>query len=81
MKFTLFDLKSILNSNIKNKSFLFYKINNLYYDELEKIILKNGGIIKTILTNKIDYVITSINYDSNIEKLIKKKITILQLCP
>lgn len=79
MKFTLFDLKSVLNSNIKNSTFLFYKINNLYYDELEEIILKNGGIIKNILTNKIDFVITSVNYDSIIEKLIKKKITILQL--
>jgi len=79
MKFTLFDLKSILNSDIKNNSFLFYKINNLYYDELEEIILKNGGIIKKILTNKIDFVITSVNYDSIIEKLIKKQITILQL--
>lgn len=79
MKFTLFDLKAILNSDLKNKSFLFYKINKLYYDELEYIILKNGGIIKTILTNKIDYVITSVNYDTNIEKLLKRKIVILRL--
>ena len=34
MKFTFFDLKAILNSDLKNKSFLFYKINKLYYDIL-----------------------------------------------
>jgi NAD-dependent DNA ligase len=79
MKFTINDLKDILDKKISKKTFMLYKIDKASFEILSKLIVKNGGKIKSILTNNIDFVISGVNYDSNIENALKKKVTVMLL--
>ena len=79
MKFSLLDLKDILSGEIKKKKFILYKVNENSFILLSEIIKKEKGIVSSLMSNNIDYLITEANYDSNIENAIKRKITILQI--
>jgi len=81
MKFNRSELINIINPKIKNKTFIFYKVSEDNYNIFFDLIIKNGGIVKTILTKKIDFVITESVFDKNIEKILVNKIDILHLIP